>query len=352
MSNNNRTLALDALDIVRENLDVFDVRTIFRDVSNLSMTSHRFKDILASHQNTLQQVVRNNEDNPVFRNYWLQNMLENDRVFDIVMGANSGRERDILELLLEHQYRWTTHVYKTCLRILQQHDEAPMVLFIADIRYGYWGLNDHHANTPTKIEAFFDAMDAYKSNWVDTYLFPRQFSSEEINFIGYITQQPRISVLFLNMLARRYDLNRTMHTKVYDEYNDVSVTPLGLALSMGLRLSKDCRTAVLEFALSESDINNPIHDFPVFQLMKQTNYIHENIIRRLYASCSNYDWTTQKEVSFQSDVTTWANAWEYSQMLLYHEVIPEKRRFLVAMKTWLESLGARAVPLVDAGHQV
>jgi hypothetical protein len=363
MSNKNRTLAraarrqqrlhsaLDALDIVRENLEVFDVWTIFRDLSNLSMTSHRFKNILANQQIILKHVVQKNQGNPVLANHWMHNMLQNDCVFDIVMSANLGRERDILDLLLEHQNKWSIHVYKTCLHIVETHPQGPMVLLIEDIRHGYWGLNDYEANTPTKIEAFFDAMDAHGSNWVDNYLFEYDFSSGHINLIGYLMQRPRISVLFLNMLARRYDLNRIMQTKMFDEYNEVFVTPLSLALSVGIRLPKDCRTAVLEFALSESDMNNPIHEFPVFQLMEKTNFIHENIIRRLYDSCSNYDWTTQKEVSFESDVKTWANAWEYSQMLLYHEVVPEKRRFLIAIKTWLESLGARAAPLVHAQLQ-
>lgn len=356
----------EALDIVSQNLRTWNRISVFHDLSKLARTSTRFKDIFSRERNNVSALVRDNYDMEFVPDYWLRQMVQNDHMFDAVIGANPSNRLEIARWCLEYQPQrlWTQRVHRTILQILQEHGEDPMILFAWD--FAKFRLIDTVDTVDTvrngdkeKIEAWFDAMDAYHPNWLDTRFFKMYFPYERtlhpqnpvnpgITFFELLMSQGRISIFFLNLLAQRYDLTNTMQAPQWHPVFHWRGSPLQIALSGNCRIVFPHWVALLEFLLRWSDINDPVHQHPVFRILQQAWSISnthkmDSILEILYQYCSNYDWKTLKLVKFRSHEANWINAWQYCRMLIDDSIEPSVLQFLNKMKTWLESLGARSL---------
>jgi len=333
----------EALAVLQGNLHVFGTRRLLPDVSKLARTSTRYKNIFVSERNMLGQIVRERGFEETFGKFWKADMLQNEGLFYFIMGTFPEMHESLaLEFLQFAQWGWSLHAVVGVLQILRQYNHDPWIMFPKKVPAGIYSLSYISKENSDKINAWFDAMDAYHGHWVTGAIFDARISfgqnlkkDEKSNFDGnkhsflyYMVSQFYTNEVILDELERKYDLSAALNER--DAY--CGKTPLIKALESFY----STEVSLQVWLLRRTDIMHPNNDQAVFTLIKNAMMFSDvdedgDLLRILYENCSHYDWRTQNKQGL--------NAWQMcgAEIDRYRNQPPI---FLQQLKQWLESLGA------------
>ena len=255
----------------------------------------------------------------LYRGLVLKSMEQrNDAKFDSLLmyeTCNHARGRLFLFCLEESSlFHWTLHAFRTVVNTLTQQADliSAMFLQVSTLEAVQSAQQTHEMRQ--KIRVYLRALHEQHGDWWHDYEFKTNNDfMPYTTYLLYITLMPGAQgILFLNEL-KEYLTPADFETELkIPTARHITQTPLSFALTrFGI-----ARMPIITWLLKESDINNPVHNHPLFTIINRSLMfitIDDKVTDDLCAALDkNYDWRVQKVVDGRM-----LTAREYCEHLLW-----------------------------------
>jgi hypothetical protein len=307
----------------------------------------------------------------LYRGLVLKSMVQrNDAKFDWLLGyetSNSARGRLFLWCLEESIVDdWTLDAYQTVVNTLMLYADLISAMFLQVSTFQAVQSEPQTHERRQKIRAYLRALCEQHGDWCRDYQFKTNNDfMPYATYLLYITLVPGAqSMLFLNEVKQYLtpaDFEREFKNPTT---RHITQTPLSFALTrFGMP-----RMPIITWLIKESDINNPVHNYPLFTIINRSLMfitINDKLIDDLCAALDKkYDWRIQKNVNGRmmtareycehllwtahEEETGRMTATEFCEYMLFVSPKSSQIPFLFArLYAWLQSLEIRS-PESDA----
>jgi hypothetical protein len=317
------TIILQEMDHVFEVDDLQECERIADLIERVSPSiKHVFEQVVCS------QIASNVNAAFLYRALVMKSLaLRNDAKFSsLLMYERDNYEKSRLFLFCLKKSSvsmWTLHAFQTVVNTLTQQADLIRAMFLPvstldDIESAQWT-----AERRQKIRVYLQALQLQHGDWWHDYEFRtlNDFMPHTTYFL-YITLMPGAqSTLFLDELAQ-YLTPRDFETELTIPHTSRrKQTPLAFALTR----FGSARMHIITWLLKASDINNPLHNYPLFMIAERSLSfitISDKLIDDLCAALDKrYDWKIQKNIRGRK-----MTAREYCEYLLWTGYEDEEER--------------------------